>query len=124
MLLQQMTEVQQRGRVWYALDGQIDTHEVAHRLTIVDRIFERLVGERIPLLQEVDPQHALQADGRTAALFGCLEFIRQRIAGGDMHHGARVIAGGENLYFAHRQAAAQLNQLGVGDNIVVAGGCA
>mgnify|MGYP005829094617 CR=1 FL=1 len=63
MLLQQMTEAQQRGRVRYALDGQIDTHEVAHRLTIVDRIFERLVGERIPLLQEVDPQHASRPMG-------------------------------------------------------------
>lgn len=67
MLLQQVTEAQECGRVRYAFARQIDTHEVAHRLTIVDRIFERLVGDRIPLLQEVDPQHALQADVRTAA---------------------------------------------------------
>ena len=43
MFLQQMTEVQQRGRVRHALDGQIDTDEVAHRLTVVDGV-ERLVG--------------------------------------------------------------------------------
>ena len=44
MFLQQMTEVQQRGRVRHALDGQIDTDEVAHRLTVVDGVVERLVG--------------------------------------------------------------------------------
>ena len=46
MLLQQMTEAQQRGSVRHALDGQIDTHEVTHRLAIVDGIFKCLVGER------------------------------------------------------------------------------
>ncbi len=81
MLLQQVTEAQECGRVRYAFARQIDTHEVAHRLTIVDRIFERLVGDRIPLLQEVDPQHALQADGRTAAFARYVREVgwRQRV---------------------------------------------
>jgi hypothetical protein len=68
MLLQQMTEAQQRGRIRHALDGQIDTDEVAHGLAVVDGILQRLIGERIPLLQEVDPQHALQANRRPASL--------------------------------------------------------
>jgi hypothetical protein len=68
MFLQQVTETQQRGGVRHALDGQVDTDEVTHGLAIVDIIFERLVGEGVPLLQEVDPQRALQANGRPAPL--------------------------------------------------------
>ena len=62
-----MTEAQQRGGVRHALDGQIESDEVTHGLAVIDRIFQRLVGQRIPLLQEVDPQHAFQASRRPAA---------------------------------------------------------
>ncbi len=68
MFLQQMAEAQQRGGIRHALDGQVDTDEVAHGLAVVDGIFQRLVGKRIPLLQEVDPQHPLQADRWPASL--------------------------------------------------------
>lgn len=68
MLLQQMREAKQGSRVRHALDGQIDTDEIAHGLAVIDGIFQCLVGKRIPLLQEVDPQHAFQASGRPTAL--------------------------------------------------------
>ncbi len=69
MLLQQMEETQQRGGVRHALDGEIDTDEVAHGLAIVDGIFERLVGKGVLLLKKVDPQQALQADRRAGPTY-------------------------------------------------------
>lgn len=46
-------ETQQRGGVRYALNGQIDTGEVTHRLAVVDSVLQRFLGQGIPLLQEV-----------------------------------------------------------------------
>jgi hypothetical protein len=45
---------------------QVDAHELAHGLAVVDRIFQPLVAQAVPLLQEVHPQHARHADGRAA----------------------------------------------------------
>ena len=68
MLLQQVTEAQQRGRIRHTLDGQIDTDEVTHGLAVVDGILQRFIGQGIPLLQKVNAQHALQANGWSASL--------------------------------------------------------
>jgi hypothetical protein len=62
-----MPEVQQRGGIGHALGWEINAGETLQRLTVVERVFERLVGQRIPLLEEIDAQHPLQADGRTTA---------------------------------------------------------
>lgn len=83
MLLQQMTETQQCGRIRHALDGQIDTDEVAHRLAVVDGVLQRFIGKGIPLLEEVDAQHALQAIGgrpRLPVAFGKQEGERASIS--------------------------------------------
>jgi hypothetical protein len=46
----------------------IDAGEALHRLAVADGVFERFVGQAIPLLEEMHPQHALQSDRRTTAL--------------------------------------------------------
>ena len=70
---QQSPELQQRGGVGHRLARQVNAHEVAQRLAVVQRIFQRLVGQAVPLLQTVHAQHLLHADGlaaHAAALFG------------------------------------------------------
>ena len=37
-------------------------------LTVVEGVFEGFVGQGIPLLEKIDPQHPLQPDGWTASL--------------------------------------------------------
>jgi hypothetical protein len=45
---------------------QVDAHELAHGLAVVDGIFQAFVAQAVPLLKEVHPQHARHADGRAA----------------------------------------------------------
>ena len=47
---------------------QIDAGKAAQRLAIVERVLQRLVGQPVPLLQKVEPQHPLQPNRRPAAL--------------------------------------------------------
>jgi hypothetical protein len=49
-----MTELEQRRRVGHRLHAQVDAGKGAHGLTIIDRIFEGLVGRRLPLLENVN----------------------------------------------------------------------
>ena len=55
--LQQAAELQQRRGVGHRLARQVDAHEVAQRLAVVQRILQRLVGQAVPLLQAVHAQH-------------------------------------------------------------------
>jgi hypothetical protein len=64
---EQPPEFQERGGIGHPLRGQIHAREPAQRLAVVERVFERFVGQAIPLLEEIHPQHALQPDGRAAA---------------------------------------------------------
>jgi hypothetical protein len=66
--LQPMAEVQQGRRVRHRVAVQLDPGKAAQRLAVVQRIFQRLVGQTVPLLQKVDAQHPLQPDRRAAAL--------------------------------------------------------
>lgn len=63
-----MAEAHQGGHVRHALDGQTDTHEVAHRLAVVTGILQRFIDQDRPLLEEVDAQHALRANRRIPPL--------------------------------------------------------
>ena len=56
MRLQQVTEPEHRGRVWDARRTQVDPGECPVDLDVMQRVLDRLVGQREPLLQEVDPQ--------------------------------------------------------------------
>ena len=64
---EQTAEFQECGGVGHALGGQINAGKPLHRLTVVEGIFEGFVGQAIPLLEKIDPQHALQSDGRATA---------------------------------------------------------
>jgi hypothetical protein len=66
--LQPMAEMQHRRRVRHRVAVQLDTGKAAQRLAVIKRILDRLVGQTVPLLHNVDPQHALQPDRRPAAL--------------------------------------------------------
>jgi hypothetical protein len=65
---EQVAEFQQRRGVGHALGREVDAGEVPHGLAVVDGVFERFVGQAIPLLEEIHPQDALQPNGRAAAL--------------------------------------------------------
>jgi hypothetical protein len=66
VLLQQMPEAANRGLVRHRLAAQVDADEAAHRRRIIERFLDRRVGQVEPLLQEVDAQHPLDPDRRTA----------------------------------------------------------
>lgn len=55
---QQSPELEQRRGVRHRLARQVDAHEVAQGLAVVQRVFQRLVGQAVPLLQAVHAQHA------------------------------------------------------------------
>ena len=65
--LEQTAELKQGGRVGDAPGLQLDAGEALQRLAVVEGVFQRLVGQRVPLLEEIDPQHPLQPDGRATA---------------------------------------------------------
>ena len=59
---------QQRGGLRHRLHAQIDAGKGAHRLAVVERIFQSFIGQPIPLLEEVNAPHPLDADRRTPPL--------------------------------------------------------
>jgi hypothetical protein len=69
---QQVTELAHRGLVRRAFDAQINADETAHRDRVVQRLFNRGVRQVKPQLQEVDPQHPLQRNRRSATVLADL----------------------------------------------------
>jgi hypothetical protein len=67
MRFKETPEFQQRGSIGHAFGGQVDAGKPAQGLAIVKRVFNGFVGQAIPLLEEIDAQHPLQSNGRTAA---------------------------------------------------------
>ena len=65
---EQAAELQERGGVGHALGHQVDPGEAAQRLAVVEGVFDRLVRQPMPLLEEIDAQLALQPGGRAPAL--------------------------------------------------------
>jgi hypothetical protein len=57
VVVEQASKLQQRRRVGHRLARQIDAHEVAQRLAVVQRIFQRLVGQPVPLLLRWTRRH-------------------------------------------------------------------
>jgi hypothetical protein len=66
--LQPMAEIQDCRLLRDPRHRQIDTGKAAQGLAVVKCILHRPVGQPIPLLQEVYPQHPLQTDRRPATL--------------------------------------------------------
>src|SRR4051795_2004295 len=65
---QPMPEMQYRSRVRHRGAGQRDPGKAAQRLAVVERVLDRFIGQPVPLLHKIDPQHALQRDRRPTAL--------------------------------------------------------
>ncbi len=86
MALQQVAELQKRRRVGRGLDAQIDPGKGAHRLAVVDRVFECFIGQSIPLLQKIEAQHPLDPDGRTPAQTQRIVRLNQSRQPGPGHH--------------------------------------
>lgn len=68
MFLQQVPEVQQRGRVRDLLHAEVEPHEPAHRIGVVDRVLDTLIGQVEPHLKQVHPQHRGHRLGLTTSL--------------------------------------------------------
>src|SRR5690606_30567210 len=62
--LQEVTEAEDRGLVGHGVLAQLDAHEAPHGLAVVDGVLGLGIGEVEPLLQEVDAEHLLEAQGR------------------------------------------------------------
>ena len=67
ILLQQAAELEQRRRVGNRVGGETDSQESTHRLTVIDGVFQRFIGQAIPLLQEIQPEHPLHSHRRASA---------------------------------------------------------
>lgn len=71
MLVEQAAKPQHGGGIGHRLTTQVNTDEAAQAGTVVQGLFARQIGQVEPVLQEVDAQHALKANGRAAvACFG------------------------------------------------------
>jgi hypothetical protein len=68
MPFQPVPEMQDRGCVGDRVAVQRDPGKAAQRLAVVECVLDRFIGQPIPLLHKIDPQHALQRDRRPAAL--------------------------------------------------------
>jgi hypothetical protein len=58
----------QRGGVEHRLHFQIDPHKTAHRLAVLERVFESFIGQSISVVVGSTPQHPLQAHGLSPTL--------------------------------------------------------
>src|SRR5450756_1971662 len=68
MLLQQMAEFEEGGGIRDIFIEKVDAHKSAHGLTVLQGIFQHLIRERKPTLQQIHPQHDLNAFGGTSML--------------------------------------------------------
>ena len=99
---EQAAEFQQRGGVGHALSRQINPGKALEGLTVVESVFEGFVGQAIPLLEEIHPQHPLQPDGRTPAFSLGIERLddgqqfRPRKEG--FHAREKLLAAGDLLF--------------------------
>ena len=71
VLFQQVAEAAHRRLVGDRLAPQVDVDEATHRQRVVEGLLERQVRQVEPVLEKVDAQHPLQADGgRPLPAFG------------------------------------------------------
>lgn len=65
---QQMAKLEQDGGIGHRFAYQIPAQKAPKRLAIVDGIFQGLISQTKPLLQEIETQHQLQPDRRPGPL--------------------------------------------------------
>ena len=64
--MEQSAEPEPGGGVGYRLAAQIDAHETVQAGPVVQRLLAGQIGQVEPVLDEVNAQHALQANGWVA----------------------------------------------------------
>lgn len=99
---EQPPEFQEGGGIGHAGGGQINAGKPPHRLAVVAGVLAGFVGQTIPLLQEINPQHPLQPEGRAATLPLRIEglYHRQQSRPGDdlLHPRQKLLATGNLLF--------------------------
>ena len=103
VFLQKTPEFEQGGGVGHGIGGEVDAEERTHGLAVVNGVFERFVGQSIPLLEEVEAQHALQTDGRAASLAVGVSALNRReklIPRDDLLHGCEKLLSPCDLPFS------------------------
>jgi acetyltransferase-like isoleucine patch superfamily enzyme len=73
MALQQAAEVQDRRLIGYRILDEFQTRDSAHRFDLVQGVLHSRIRHRIPLLHEVDAQHAFKRYRWSASLAGLRE---------------------------------------------------
>ena len=94
VFLQKPPELEQGGGVGHGMGSKVDPEERAHGLAVVNGILKGFVGQTIPLLEEIQAQHALQPDGRTPAF--ALRITRSDY-GEDSSHGTTSSVAARNF---------------------------
>jgi hypothetical protein len=104
MGFEQTAEFQERGGVGHALGGQINAGKALQCLAVVERVFEGLVGQPIPLLEKIYPQHPLQPDGRASAFSFGIEWFDDGQQFGPRNEGfharEKLLAAGDLLFIS------------------------
>ena len=92
--LRQVAEVEDGGLIRDPVVAQLDPGEPAHRLAVIQRLLGHRIAQRIPVLQEMHPQHRLQRHRGPPALRPQLRIIRrdQRQQTTPGHHRVRRCA--------------------------------
>jgi len=75
VLLKQVAEGQDRRLIRDPITDQLDTGKAAHCGYLDQGLFHGRVAERLPLLQQVDPQHGGQRIGRPTAFLAGLGVV-------------------------------------------------
>jgi hypothetical protein len=78
MLLQQVAEAENRGLIRDSVTDQLDPGKAAHGGYLDHCLFHRRIAERIPLLQQVDPQHGGHRIGRPSSSLACFGVVGAR----------------------------------------------
>jgi hypothetical protein len=89
--LEKMAELTNGGLVGDRFVSEVDPDEASHGFHVVQGFFRGRITEVEPALQEMDPEHPLQPDGRTA--FACLG-----VEGVD--EGIELLPGNDPLHFS------------------------
>ena len=76
MLLKQMAEGEDCCLIEDPVADQLDASKAAHGGHLDQGLFHRWIAQRIPLLQQVDPEHCAQRVGRPAAFPAPLGVVR------------------------------------------------
>jgi hypothetical protein len=109
---QQSPEREQRGGIWLRIARQVDAHEVAQGLAVIQRAFQRLVGQALPLLQAVHAQtcgelHRLASDPSLVGYRGSITAIK-RAQGTTRSISARNFSRRVRFFFIAYSALAKL----------------